>query len=247
MNTSDYQSFLQLFDRMETDSSLKGAGRQLACISKLVFYCGVKEGEIPELSIRDVIDKDGNIIRVIRKFDKPITLTDELEECIARHIKEMGSRNPSFVKRRSPLFPAYRNTKKIKRHLKIFGITYTQIHHAGIHYYYRKGLEAGRSKGWIYESGSRQKRISIRQFQAVALNSKIPAGVSVDNRCVEEIVRILGEAERLDKSAPNASESAHSIMKRFEGCLNRMRDKTLRDKYESMRSRIKNELHPLIK
>jgi hypothetical protein len=193
MNTSDYQSFLQLFDRMEMDSSLKSAGQQLACIAKLAFYCGVKEGEIPELTIRDVIDKDGKVIMVIRKFDKPITLTDELEECIVRHIKEMGSRNPSFVKRRSLLFPAYPNTKKIKRHLKSFGTTYTQIHHAGIHYYYRKGLAAGRSKGWIYESGRKQKRISMRQFQAVATGNKIPAGVPVDNRCADEIVRLYKE------------------------------------------------------
>ncbi len=247
MNTSDYQSFLQLFDRMEMDSSLKSAGQQLACISRLVFYCGIKEGEIPELTIRDVLDKDGNIIRVIGKFDKPITLTDELAECIARHIKEMGSRNPSFVKRRSPLFPAYPNTKKIKRHLKTFGTTYTQIHHAGIHYYYRKGLAAGRSKGWIYESGSRQKRISIRQFQAVALNSKIPAGVPVDNRCVDEIVRLYGEAQNLDKSAPNASEIAHSIMDEFEGCLNRIRSDDVRERYEGLRFRFEELLGPYFK
>jgi len=193
MNTSDYQSFVQLFDQMETDLSLKSKGRQLACIAKLVFYCGVKEAEIPELTIRDVLDKNGNIIRVIGKFDKPITLTDELAECIARHIKEMGSRNPSFIKRRSLLFTAYPNTKKIKRHLKSFGTTYTQIHHAGIHYYYRKGLAAGRSKGWIYESGRKQKRISMRQFQAVATGNKIPAGVPVDNRCADEIVRLYKE------------------------------------------------------
>ena len=174
---------MQLFDRMEADTSLKGAGRQLACIAKLIFYCGIKEGEIPELIIRDVIDKDGKIIRVIRKFSKPIMLTDEIERCIAKHIDEMNTRNPSLVKRRSPLFPSYPNTRKIKRHLKTFGTTYMQIHHAGIHYYYQKGLAAGRSKGWIYESGSKQKRISIRQFQAVALNAKIPAGVSIDNRC----------------------------------------------------------------
>ena len=246
MNTGDFRSFLQLFDGMEADLSLKGAGRQLACISRLIFYCGIKEGEIPELTIRDVLDKDGNIIRAIRKFGNPITLTNELEECIAGHIEEMGSRNPSLVKRRSPLFPAYRNTRKIKRHLKTFGTTCTQIHHAGIHYYYRKGLAAGRSKGWIYESGSRQKRISARQFQAVATRNKIPAGVPADNRCVDEIVRIYEEAERLNKSAPNASKSAHSIMERFEGCLNRIRSDEVRERYDGFRSRFEELLGPYI-
>jgi hypothetical protein len=239
---SDFQSFIQLFDRMETDSSLKSTGRQLACISKLVFYCGIKEGEIPELSIRDVIDKDGNIIRGIRKFSKPIMLTDELEDCISRHIEEMNTRNPSLVKRRNPLFPAYPNTRKIKRHLKTFGTTHTQIHHAGIHYYYRKGLEAGRSKGWIYENGSRQKRISIRQFQAIALKAKIPAGVSVDNRCVDEIIRIFDSAVRLDKNAPDVKNETALLIKKYKKVLERFRSNNLKKIYENELSRLESML-----
>ncbi len=62
-----------------------------------------------------------------------------------------------------------------------------------------------------------------------------------------KINMVYEQAERLEKSAPNASESAHSIMKRYEECLNRIRSKTLRDEYESLCSRIKKELHPLIK
>jgi integrase len=123
---------MHLFDRMETDSSSIFAGKQLACISKLVFYCGVQPPEIPKISIRDVLDNDGNVIREIHKFDKPIFLTDEIAESIAEHIAEMGSRNPTLVKRRSHLFPAYPNTRKLRRHWKSFGTTYLQIHHAGI-------------------------------------------------------------------------------------------------------------------
>ena len=240
MDTYDFQSFIQLFDRMETHSSLNDDGRQLACISKLVFYCGIKEGEIPELTIRDVNDQEGNIIRVIPKFGKPIMLTKEIERCIAKNIDEMNNRNPSLVKRRNPLFPAYRNTRKIKRHLKIFGTTHTQIHHAGIHYYYQKGLAAGRSKGWIYENGSRQKRISIRQFQAVALNSKIPAGVSVDNRCVDEIIRIFDAAERLDKNDPNVNNVSANLIKKYKKVLECFRSKDLKKIYENELSRLES-------
>ena len=107
MSNYDHRSFMQLFDRMETDSLIMLAGKQLACISKLVFYCGIQQGDILKLLIRDVLDNDGSVIRVIRKFDKPIFLTDEVAESIARHIAEMGSRNPTLAKRRSPLFPAY--------------------------------------------------------------------------------------------------------------------------------------------
>lgn len=242
MNTWVIQSFTQLFDRMEADSSLKGTGRQLACISKLVFYCGIKEGEIPKLTIRDVIDIEGNIISVIRKFSKPIMLTDETERCIAKHIDEMNTRNPSLVKRRSPHFPSYPNTRKIKRHLKTFGTTYMQIHHAGIHYYYQKGLVAGRSKGWIYENGSKQKRISVRQFQAVALKAKIPAGVPVDNRCINEIIRIFDAAERLDKNDPDAKNASARLIKKYKKVLNRFRSKNLKKIYENELSRLDSML-----
>jgi integrase len=229
---------MQLFDRMETDSLIMLAGKQLACISKLVFYCGIQQGDILKLLIRDVLDNDGSVIRVIRKFDKPIFLTDEVAESIARHIAEMGSRNPSLVKRRSPLFPSYRNTRKLRRHWKSFGITYLQIHHAGIHYYYQMGLAAGRSKGWIYETGGRKKRISARQFQAVALNSKIPRGKSVDERCVDEIVSLQEQAERLNKKDPNARQEAQIIIEKFDAAVRKIRSGKLREEYGSLRSDI---------
>jgi hypothetical protein len=242
MDTSDIQSFMQLFDRMAADTSLKGAGKQLACIAKLIFYCGVREAEIPELTIRDVIDRDGKIIMVIRKFRKPILLTDEIERCIAKFIDEMNTRNPSLVKRKSPLFPSYRNTRKIKRHLKNFETTHTQIHHAGIHYYYRMGLKEGRSKGSFYENGSKQKRISMRQFQAIALNSKIPAGVSVDNRCVDEIIRIFDAAERLDKNDPDAKKVSVNLIEKYKNVLSRFRSKNLKKIYDNGLSRLESML-----
>jgi hypothetical protein len=227
---------MQLFDRMETDSSMRGAGMQLACISKLVFYCGVQQREIPELLIRDVLDNNGNIIKVIRKFDKPIVLEDEIAESIASHIDEMKRRNPSLVKRRSPLFPAYRNTKKLRRHWKSFGITYTQIHHAGIHYYNQKGLSAGELKGRIYETGSGQKRISERQFQAVALNSKIPAGRSVDDQCIDVILSLMEQAERINTKNSNAQKEARRILAKFDETVQKIRLSELREQYGSLRS-----------
>ena len=235
---SGTQSFMQLFDRMETDSSMMFAGKQLACISKLVFYCGVQQAEIPKLLLRDVLDNSGNIIREIHKFDKPIFLTDEIAESIKRNIAEMGNRNPSLVKRRSPLFPAYPNTRKLRRHWNSFGITYLQIHHAGIHYYYQTGLADGRSKGQIYETGGRQKRVSARQFQAVALNSKIPAGKSVDERCVEEIMSLQEQAERLNKKDPNARREAQLILEKFDETVRKMRSDELRERYGELRSDI---------
>jgi hypothetical protein len=227
---------MQLFDRMETDSSMKVAGKQLACISKLVFYCGVLQGEIPELLIRDVLDNDGNIIRIIRKFDKEIFLTNQVAESIACHIDEMKRRNPSLMKRRSPLFPAYPNTRKLRRHWKSFGITYTQIHHAGIQYYNKKGLADGKPKGQIYEYGRLQKRISERQFQAVALNSKIPAGRSVDDRCINEILKLMEQAERINTKDSTAQKEARRILAKLDKTVQKIRSTRLREEYGLLRS-----------
>ena len=238
MDTANWQSFAPIFHRMETDSSMKFAGKQLACISKLVFYCGVQAREVPKLLIRDVLNNDGNIITEIRKFEKPIFLTNEVAGFIARHIDEMSSRNPSLVKRRSPLFPAYRNARKLRRHWKAFGTTYTQIHHAGIHYYNQSGLSAVELKGRIYESGSLQKRISERQFQAVVLNQKIPAGRSVDDRCVDEILGLIEQAECINKKDPNAKNEAWRILAEFKKTVRKIRSTKLRERYASLRSNI---------
>jgi hypothetical protein len=235
MYASDVQGFMQLFDRIDTDSSLRSAGRQLACISKLVFYCGVQQGEIPQLLIRDVLGNDGNIISEIRKFDKPIVLKNEVTRSIARHIEEMRDRNPSLVKRRSPLFPAYRNAKKLRRHWKSFGITYTQIHHAGIHYYNQKGLSAGELKRQIYETGGQQKRISERQFQAVALNQKIPAGRSIDDQCIDEILSLMNQAEHINKKDPKSQKEARRILAKFDETVQKIRSTRSRAEYASLR------------
>jgi len=100
------------------------------------------------------------------------------------------------------------------------------------------GLAASRSKGWIYETGGRQKRISARQFQAVALNSKIPRGKSVDERCIEEIVNLQEQAERLNKKDPNARREAQIILEKFDATVRKIQSDELREEYGSLRSKL---------
>jgi len=49
----------------------------------------------------------------------------------------------------------------------------------------------------------------------VALNSKIPAGRSVDNRCIEEIMVLMDQAERLNKKNLNVKKEAQIILEKF--------------------------------
>jgi hypothetical protein len=113
-----------------------------------------------------------------------------------------------------------------------------EIHHAGIHYYNQIGLADGRPRGQIYEIGGRQKRISARQFQAIALNSKIPDGRSIDNRCIEEIMRMMDQAGRINKKDPNAKKDAQLILEKFDATVRKIRSGELREEYGSLREHL---------
>ena len=89
--------------------------------------------------------------------------------------------------------------------------------------------------------------MTTRQFRAVVTGNKIPPGVPVDNRCVDEIMMLLEKAESLDKDAPDAAEIAHSIMEGYEECLNRIRSDEVRERYEGLRFRFEELLGPYLK
>jgi hypothetical protein len=242
------QDMLDLFDRIETGLKTEFEGKQLACISKLVFYCGVQAKEIPELRIRDVIGKGGEIIRKIKgKGARDINLNGAAFKAVQDYIADLRQKRPSLIQGQERLFPGYPNIDKLKRDWKRFGLNYRIIKEAGYVHYRDSERKKGTSDALINKKGAEQLRVTTRQFRAVVTGNKIPAGVPVDNRCVEEIVRLYGEAQNLDKSAPNAVEIAHSIMERFEGCLNRIRGDEVRERYDGFRSRFVKMLRPYLK
>ena len=239
---------LDLFDRIEAGLRTKFEGKQLACISKLVFYCGVQAREIPELRIRDVLGKDGEIIRKIKiEGGRDINLNGASFKAVQDYIADLRQKRPSLMQGHERLFPSYRNIDKLKRDWKRLGTDCRSIKEAGYVHYRDSEREKGTSDALINKKGAEQLRVTTRQFRAVVTGNKIPAGVPVDNRCVDEIMMLLEKAEGLDKSAPNASESAHSIMERFEGCLNRIRGDEVRERYDGFRSRFVKMLRPYLK
>ena len=116
------QDMLKLFDRIETGLKTEFEGKQLACISKLVFYCGVQAKEIPELRIRDVIGKDGEIIRKIKvKGGRDINLNGAAVEAVRKYVADLRQKRPSLMQGQERLFPGYPNIDKLKRDWKRFG------------------------------------------------------------------------------------------------------------------------------
>ena len=61
---------VDLFKKIETKSKNEFEAKQLKCISMLVYYCGIKRGEIPKLEVKDLIDKAGLVKLTITRFKK---------------------------------------------------------------------------------------------------------------------------------------------------------------------------------
>ena len=67
---------------------------------------------------------------------------------------------------------------------------------------------------------------------------EIPAGLSVDNRCVDEIIRIFDAAERFDKNVPMQKNETALLIKKYKKVLGRFRSKNLKKIYEKELSRL---------
>ena len=80
----------------------------------------------------------------------------------------------------------------------------------------------------------------------MALNSKIPAGKSVDERCVEEIVSLQEQAEHLNKKDPNGGREAQQILEKFDETVRKIRSDELRERYGGTRSDIINALKRIL-
>jgi integrase len=193
---------LDLFDSIEAGSRTDFEDKQLACAAKLVFYCGVRANEIPGLKVGDVIGKDGQIIRRIKIDGAPdINLNDAATEALEEYIAELRKRRPSFMQGRARLFPSYKNTDKLKRDLKRLGTDCRSIKEAGYHHYAENERRKGTREAQIHKNGAKQLRVTERQFKAMVTGHKIGPGKTADDRSVEEIMRLIDEAERLDKKA----------------------------------------------
>lgn len=228
----NHQAFLQLIERIRSGSKSSFDGEQLACIAQLVYYCGVLAREIPNLKVGQVVNQDGAIIGYIDGSGaRTIHLNDEALAAIERYIAQLRQKLPSFTHIDARLFPSYRNTDKLKRDLKRFGTTCSSIKEAGYFNFFRNEEGKYTHETQIYEWGGKQMRVTARQFRAVVTGSKIGPGMSVDNRSGDELIRLLEEAEHLNKNAPDAAAIARGIMARFEQIVGGIRNQGKRENY----------------
>mgnify|MGYP006300089059 CR=1 FL=1 len=237
------QDFPEIFDRIETGLKIDFEGKQLACISKLVFFCGIRAKEIPALKIGDVIGKDDQIVREIKIKDaKSIHLNGAAFEAMQGYIADLRQRNSAFMQAGKPPFPSYRNVDKLKRDWRRFGLNYRTIKEAAYVHFLANERQKGTPDARIYKKGTRQLRVTARQFRAVATFNKIGPGEPVDNRMAREIMMLLEQAENLNKDVVDAEKTARDIMEGYEERLKRIRSDEVRERYEGFRSRFEKLL-----
>lgn len=243
MNPSNFKSFINLFVQIKNTSIKKVAGRELACISKLVFYCGLQKNEIPALNVRDVLDNSGVVVNTISKFKKEVYLVEEVRTDIREYVKEMENRNPALVKKLKPLFPSYRTVKTLGRHWEEFNTNYNEIKRAGVNYHIAKHKTKSKTPGEFYKQGSKHHRISSRQFYSKVSGKQIPSGQQIiEDRCVDEIMRLFEQAETIDKHDPKGKRKAKKLLKEFQEAVNKIKNKETRNTYGSLITNLQDLL-----
>lgn len=169
---ADYKAFLALFDHIETGKTeLRNPfhGKQLACISRLVFYCGVQRKEIPELLVRDMIGQDGRLLIRITRFEQPIVLNRPAYNALERYLAELKKKPPKFLNRKSYFFPNFQNVEKLQEDWSRFGTNYREIRKAAFHHYV---AEYASNLSSIHDCAE-QLRVAPRYFQTVYFRYRV--------------------------------------------------------------------------
>ena len=154
MSQDTLERYTELFQRIRENWKPSFHGIQLECITKLVFFGGVKRQLIPKFQIRDVFDGNGKPLNKITKlksdkitkFKKPIILNDEMKRALEDYFKDLKFRCSSFTNRKRPLFRNYRTVRKLRLHWRNFGTGYSQI----------------KRDGKLYEEEEEQRRLEER-------------------------------------------------------------------------------------
>lgn len=225
--------FENLIDKMRSSDKLKMTKDQLVCASELVFHGGVTMGEIPQLTVGDVLNHNGEIVQQIDKPDKNIMVNEKSKEALRNYLKTPRQRNSNLIGRRKPLFPAYKNTQKLERHWEKFGTEYRELLNSGIRSHYLTCRENQMSREDAIAETATQFRHTRRSIEANVTGKMIPAG-NAEN-FGDEIVWLADQAEYLSKGASYAERTAVEIMDRLDKIFEKTSSTHLKSQIEGLR------------
>jgi hypothetical protein len=215
-----------LLDEMRSSDKLITTKDQLICASGLVYYGGLAMGEIPKLTVGDVIDKKGEIVQQIDKLGKtfkingkqvkkPVMINEKMKAVLWDYLRTTKQIDLKHIKRRAPLFPAYQDTQRLRDHWKEFRTNYSELLNSGI----RSHIASCRGKDMLEEEAKRatadQFRHTRRSIEANVTGKMIPAGKKKNDprRRLLELSEYAGQIEDGD---PDGKRKAEAIMSELE-------------------------------
>ncbi len=204
----------RLLQQIEKTDEKKVSQPELCCITQLVYYSGIRQKEIVDLRVLDVVDVNGDVKAVITnkaiiKKKKPIIFPDQARNAIRVYLAVMERKSPVLIMKRKTLFPTYNDERTLRRHWNKVYTSFSEIREGGmISHFIREGL-IHEMLGKIYEKGSEIYRIDPRQFYAVIANKKILSGKDVnDNRCIVKMLESLEQIQKIDRKSPSVKNKA---------------------------------------
>jgi integrase len=219
------------------EKSLEATAEQLVCIIRLVYVYGIQRQEIPQLTVGDVLDQNGNVVNSISKFRKPLPLDDWAKAEIRAQLEELADREePQMLVPSASLFPDYPNERKIHRHLKKAGLAFWNIRFEGM-------IKAARLMGsqWT-EDHFRVSDITINAN--LRGRGMIPAGTKRH----EDFEELKEQADLIARGSSMAEMPAEYIISRMESILKYTKYKKVRiyrsGVLEKTRKKLKRFLPP---
>ena len=231
--------FENLLDEMRSSDKLKTTKDQLVCASELVFHGGVTMGEIPQLTVGDVLNHNDEIVQQIDKFDKNIMVNEKSKTALRNYLKTPRQRNQNLNGRRKPLFPGYKNTQRLERHWGKFGTEYRELLNSGIRSHYLTCRENQMPREDAIAETAKQFRHTRRSIEANVTGKMIPAG-NAEN-FGHQIVELADEAEYLSSGEPCAKLSAFEIMDKLDEIYKKTPSKDLKKQITGLRNKYFKE------
>jgi site-specific recombinase XerD len=242
----NHLSINHLLQQIVKTDEKKVSQPELSCITQLVYYSGIRQKEIVDLRVLDVVDANGDVKTVIRNkiiiTDKePIIFPDQARNVIGAYLAIMESKNPILVMKRKPLFPTYRTDRTLRRHWEKIHIKFSEIREGGIKSHFTRESLNHDVLEKIYKEGSKIYRISPRQFYAVIANKKIQSGQIVyDDRCIVRMLEAWEQIQKINCNSPSAKNDAIKILDEANEAFGKIRNPEHRNNYESLIDHISN-------
>lgn len=234
----------RLLEKITTGGMSAYSKEQLICISQFVYYSGIGKSEIIDLLVGDVLEKNGNVVTTINKNGSTILLPEESRRALQDYLKTPKTRNLQLRKRKNPLFPGFRNAKKLERAWKAVDTSYISILDFGIKRYHRACLLRGMRSGAAVAETANHFRRTGRSISAHVENRPIRAGAKF--YLADKLIMLQEQAEMLRRGDSDSTERAEAIYQKLTKIEAKVQSPDRRKTFEELRPRILETLSPFL-